>query len=114
MSFSCQKGEFDPFFNRLDRPVEESRPDRFLSLVCIAEEHQLKKRQIDSSCFVAAGLVVDLATYLPVEVVMISQESTTKDVKLVGLGKIDVHEFYFRIHAAKSFKVRKTRTSEEP
>ena len=28
MSFSCQKGEFDRFFNRLDRPVEESRPDR--------------------------------------------------------------------------------------
>ena len=28
MSFSCQKGEFDQFFNRLDRPVEESRPDR--------------------------------------------------------------------------------------
>ena len=27
MSFSCQK-EFDQFFNRLDRPVEESRPDR--------------------------------------------------------------------------------------
>ena len=30
MSFSCQKGEFDRFFNRLDRPVEESRPDRQL------------------------------------------------------------------------------------
>ena len=28
MSFSCQKGEFDRFFNLLDRPVEESRPDR--------------------------------------------------------------------------------------
>ena len=28
MSLSCQKGEFDRFFNRLDRPVEESRPDR--------------------------------------------------------------------------------------
>ena len=28
MSFSCQKGEFDRFFNRLDRLVEESRPDR--------------------------------------------------------------------------------------
>ena len=28
MSFSCQKREFDQFFNRLDRPVEESRPDR--------------------------------------------------------------------------------------
>ena len=28
MSFSRQKGEFDRFFNRLDRPVEESRPDR--------------------------------------------------------------------------------------
>ena len=28
MTFSCQKGEFDRFFNRLDRPVEESRPDR--------------------------------------------------------------------------------------
>ena len=28
MSFSCRKGEFDRFFNRLDRPVEESRPDR--------------------------------------------------------------------------------------
>ena len=28
MSFSCQKKEFDRFFNRLDRPVEESRPDR--------------------------------------------------------------------------------------
>ena len=28
MSFSCQKGEFDQFFNRLGRPVEESRPDR--------------------------------------------------------------------------------------
>ena len=32
MSFSCEKGEFDRFFNRLDRPVEESRPDRFPSL----------------------------------------------------------------------------------
>ena len=32
MSFSCQKGEFDRFFNRLGRPVEESRPDRFPSL----------------------------------------------------------------------------------
>ena len=28
MSFSCQKGKFDRCFNRLDRPVEESRPDR--------------------------------------------------------------------------------------
>ena len=28
MSFSCQKVEFDRFFYRLDRPVEESRPDR--------------------------------------------------------------------------------------
>ena len=28
MSFSCQKGEFDRFLIRLDRPVEESRPDR--------------------------------------------------------------------------------------
>ena len=28
MSFSRQEGEFDRFFNRLDRPVEESRPDR--------------------------------------------------------------------------------------
>ena len=28
MSFSYQKGEFDRFFNRLDRPVKESRPDR--------------------------------------------------------------------------------------
>ena len=28
MSFSCQKGEFDRFFNRLDQPVEDSRPDR--------------------------------------------------------------------------------------
>ena len=28
MTFSCQKGKFDRFFNRLDRPVEESRPDR--------------------------------------------------------------------------------------
>ena len=28
MSFNCQKGELDRFFNRLDRPVEESRPDR--------------------------------------------------------------------------------------
>ena len=28
MSFSCQKGEYDRFFNRLNRPVEESRTDR--------------------------------------------------------------------------------------
>ena len=28
MSFNSQKGEFDRLFNRLDRPVEESRPDR--------------------------------------------------------------------------------------
>ena len=28
MSFSCKKGKFDRYFNRLDRPVEESRPDR--------------------------------------------------------------------------------------
>ena len=33
MSFSSLKGEFDRFFNRLDRPVEESRPDRFPSLI---------------------------------------------------------------------------------
>ena len=26
--FSCEKGDFDRFFNRLDRPVEESRHDR--------------------------------------------------------------------------------------
>ena len=26
--FGSKKGEFDRFFNRLDRPVEESRPDR--------------------------------------------------------------------------------------
>ena len=32
MSFSFQKGEFDRFFNGLDRPFEESRPDRFPSL----------------------------------------------------------------------------------
>ena len=32
----------------------------------------------------AAGLVVDLATLQPVEVVLISQESTPKDVKLFG------------------------------
>ena len=32
MSFSSKKGEFDRCFNRLDRPVEESRPDRFPSL----------------------------------------------------------------------------------
>ena len=28
ISFSSQKEEFDRFFNRLDRPVEESWPDR--------------------------------------------------------------------------------------
>ena len=28
MSFRCKKEEFDRRFNRLDRPVEESRPDR--------------------------------------------------------------------------------------
>ena len=28
MFFSCKRGEFDRYFNRLDRPVEESRPDR--------------------------------------------------------------------------------------
>ena len=28
MSFSCQKGEIDRFLNRLDRPVEKSRPGR--------------------------------------------------------------------------------------
>ena len=32
MSFSCKKGKFDLCFNRLDRPVEKSRPDRFPSL----------------------------------------------------------------------------------
>ena len=40
MNFSCQKGEFDLFFDRLDRPVEESRPnrqpDRFPSLYQLA------------------------------------------------------------------------------
>ena len=33
MPFSCKKGEFDRSFNGLDRPVEESRPDRFSSLI---------------------------------------------------------------------------------
>ena len=28
MLFGSKKGEFDRFFNRLDRPVEESRPDQ--------------------------------------------------------------------------------------
>ena len=28
MSFNWKKGEFDQGFNRLDRPVEESQPDR--------------------------------------------------------------------------------------
>ena len=28
MSFSSQKGEFDRFFNRIDRPVKESGLDR--------------------------------------------------------------------------------------
>ena len=32
--FSSEKKEFDRFFDRLDRPVEESRPDRFASLNC--------------------------------------------------------------------------------
>ena len=36
MSFSCQKGEFDRFFNRLDRPVEESRPDRCRSTLPVS------------------------------------------------------------------------------
>ena len=27
------KGEFDRFFDQFDRPVEESQPDRFLSLI---------------------------------------------------------------------------------
>ena len=30
ITFSSKKGEFDRYFNRLDRPVEESRPDRQL------------------------------------------------------------------------------------
>ena len=30
--FSCKKGEFDRFFDRLDRPVEESRPDQLFNL----------------------------------------------------------------------------------
>ena len=33
MSFRCKKKEFDRCFNRLDRPVKESRPDRFPPLV---------------------------------------------------------------------------------
>ena len=32
MSFSSRKGEFDRCFNRLDRPFEESRPDRPVDL----------------------------------------------------------------------------------
>ena len=34
MSFSCRKGEFDRFFNRIDRPVEEFRPDRPVDQTC--------------------------------------------------------------------------------
>ena len=30
--FSSKKGEFDRCFNRLDRPVKESRPDRSVDL----------------------------------------------------------------------------------
>ena len=33
MSSGCMKGEFEWYFNWLDQPVEESRPDRFRSLV---------------------------------------------------------------------------------
>ena len=29
MYFSSKEGEFDRCFNGLDRPIEESRPDRF-------------------------------------------------------------------------------------
>ena len=39
MSFNCKKGEFDRCFNRLDRPVEESRPDQFPSLLHIIALH---------------------------------------------------------------------------
>ena len=42
MSFSCKKGEFDRCFNRHDRPVEESRPDRFPSLDGTIKLYQLK------------------------------------------------------------------------
>ena len=38
MSFSCKKEEFDRCFNRLDRPVEEPRPDRFPSLIHAASK----------------------------------------------------------------------------
>ena len=32
---SSKKGKLDRFFDRLDRPVELSRPDRFPSLRCL-------------------------------------------------------------------------------
>ena len=60
---------------------------------------------MDSSCFVAAGLVVDLATWLPVEVVMISQESTTKDVKVFGYEKIKLFNPFTCNLSPKHFKI---------
>ena len=51
MSFSSKEGEFDRFFNRLDRSVEESRPDRqpdrFPSLPC----NQLRSQGAEPPCF---------------------------------------------------------------
>ena len=43
MSFTCKKEEFDRCFNRLNRPVEESRPDRFPSLVHIFVQRKQEK-----------------------------------------------------------------------
>ena len=62
MSFSSQKGEFDRFFNRLDRPVDESRPDRqpdrFPSLMQITVAKAKIKLQQYFACYQLAHYLV--------------------------------------------------------
>ena len=41
--FSCKEGEFDRFFDRLDRPVEKSRPDRCRSTRPVSISDTYKK-----------------------------------------------------------------------
>ena len=70
MSFSSQKGEFDRFFNRLDRPVEESQtdrqPDRFPSLIsCDGFEVEGGIVRNNASCTELGSIILWVVGFLP-------------------------------------------------
>ena len=98
MSFSSQKGEFDRFFNRLDRLVEESlpdrkpdrQPDRFPSLVPIQAPKTLLQKVRETRY-----------TYVTLNFISISN---TIDSAL-PIGRQSNHIWLFNNSAQVNFKI---------